>query len=257
MAFAFNSITTNNAGAGSGSVSHTTAGLNPILFAAIGSTFPYRTLSYLRWDGDDFTIIKTLSWMDNDLDFGMHFGVFVAPGVKTANVTYALTGGCRSGHTAWSYTGAAQANALGVIKFNLGSGTSPSLTMENSAGQLIVDSLMSSWALAGVGTHSAGANQTNRGGVFVQEGDNRIRFRQSGGDEIAASPDVAMTWTINASRPYGHAAVPINPPPTGTRGYVVMSKMRDFMNDLKGGLVPPNELHNRYRGLKEQGLLTI
>jgi hypothetical protein len=43
----------------------------------------------------------------------------------------------------------------------------------------------------------------------------------------------------------------------GSRGYVVMSKMREFFEDIKRGLVPPDELHNRYRGLKEQGLLTI
>lgn len=43
----------------------------------------------------------------------------------------------------------------------------------------------------------------------------------------------------------------------GSRGYVVMSKMREFFEDIKRGLVPPDELRNRYRGLKEQGLLTI
>lgn len=43
----------------------------------------------------------------------------------------------------------------------------------------------------------------------------------------------------------------------GSRGYVVMSKMREFFEDIKRGLISPDELHNRYRGLKEQGLLTI
>ena len=66
-----------------------------------------------------------------------------------------------------------------------------------------------------------------------------------------------MSWTM-ANQRVCFIALGLNSKPSvGNQVIWIMSKLRDFFKDLREGLIPPEELQRRYRGLKDQGLVTI
>jgi len=75
-------------------------------------------------------------------------------------------------------------------------------------------------------------------------------------DQGEASTYVQVNYT-GPSTALGLAVAEIQAATGGNQVIWIMSKMRDFFKDLREGLIPPEELQRRYRGLNDQGLVTI
>jgi len=69
-------------------------------------------------------------------------------------------------------------------------------------------------------------------------------------NKILTQQEISKLWNDGDGYPYPFVT-------GGGQVIWMMSKMRDFFKDLREGLIPPQELQRRYRGLKEQGLVTI
>lgn len=78
------------------------------------------------------------------------------------------------------------------------------------------------------------------------------------GYEIATgtSETGGFYWNSSANA-YAGVGAAFSPGGAGHQIVWIMSKMRDFFKDLKAGLLSPEELQQRYRELKSQGLVTI
>lgn len=104
------------------------------------------------------------------------------------------------------------------------------------------------------GQHTAGAGQTERANSMTINPAWANRYDIS--TEPGTDGDVEMSWTGADMRLVWHG-YSLRGNLGGNQVIWIMSKIQDFFKDLKAGLIPPEELQNRYRGLKNQGLLTI
>ena len=186
-------------------------------------------------------------WYLENAPIGTHNLVFtVRPGSE---------GGCYNVH----------AISLGEVDFaslvrtvesaNVGTGLGVSDTITGiNPGDLIVS----------LGGHSKGLEAT-----LDNVGQTSIHHLNTGANDFPDSLSTVSSWTLAtgttenegvtwATQAYGGISIAaIRPRGAGNQVVWMMSKIHDFFKDLREGLIPPEELQHRYRGLKNQGLLTI
>lgn len=103
-----------------------------------------------------------------------------------------------------SYTGVDQTDPLGTAAGVTGSSAAPSVNVSSASGELVVDYVR---AFAGVTSLTANASQTSR---VEQEGWS-ANGPAAGNSEKAGAASVTMSWTLSASSPWAHIAVPLKP----------------------------------------------
>ena len=124
------------------------------------------------------------------------------------------------------------------------SGTLSTVTPTTIAGDVVVDVLCMGVPLTNL---AVGAGQTAR---FLNDDANPPEGGSS--DETAIGASTAMTWSWTTTRWWFAAAVPLIPGPVpggGPMWWFYANKWKDFLRDVKRGLVPPGVLRRQYQDL--------
>ena len=116
-----------------------------------------------------------------------------------------------------------------------GNGVAIAVNVASVVGELVVDA-----AVQNTDAAAAGAGQTER----LETHDTAVLGM---GSEEAGATTVAMTWTGNHARIWVTGGVSLKPILGATQAIIVMSKIQDFYDQLKGGLLSPDILQRRYR----------
>jgi hypothetical protein len=192
--------------------SHTVSGSNRILIVGVGirkSSGSASSVSSITYNGVSLTKInhvqdsagagsRTELWYLLNPDTGTHY----------VNVTMGAAKPFAAG--AISFKGVHQASPLGSEAASTGSGTTASVSVSSSIGELVVDAVTSADDTLPIPTLTAGSGQTGHWSEELNSGSGHLG--RTGGSQEAGAASVTMSWSISESRPWTIIAVPLKPP---------------------------------------------
>lgn len=162
----------------------------------------------------------------------------VAPPVGTATVTIAMSAKKDVAATSISFTGVNQSTPLGSPVSAAGQSTGASVTATSAVGELVLDTVTANGDANGLVVN---ASQTQQWNFFSGPGD--ASSARSGGSTKTGASSVAMSWTLNVSKPWSVVAVPIKPAPTPVIG---ATKNFQIVSDPANGVVNPKIIPGAY-----------
>lgn len=178
----------------------------------------------------------------------------VNPPVGTAQIVFTLTSAI-SGHARGMSLSYHRVNQdadpfRAVVNTAVGGGTSINLSVTTVAGDMVTDILQNagdSSALASANT--AGAGQTPR--INISRGTGYYPLGAAMSEKVATGTSTNMSWTISgdAAAALRMIVASIKPGPAGGNQviWVMLERMKQFYDDLKRGLIPPQEINRRYQ----------
>lgn len=169
-----------------------------------------------------------------------HWWLTPGSGTKTLVITWSGNGENRT--AAIGYIGVKQgSDAVRQSKNGTAWGNSISVTPSTSVlpGNLVLDGVLTSY---GSGTPGVGPDQTAR----VNESlGSQLRLHAS--EQLGSVSPATMSWTFSDSPKAAMWTIELQAGSSGNRAIIMFSKIQDFYDELKRGLIPPQELQKRYR----------
>jgi len=248
MAVLFDAATTANlSGVDPGTFEHTCTGANLLLVCVgmridTGQSPPDYSVSGVTYGGIALTQLDSWFAAGDGETRQQTFYLTAPPGsantvsvdfsaTPTANVRVAIAASFRNARVANPFGTSASAGA-----------NNPSVDVSSDTVGMVADFCLGKGSPT---TGTPGTGQTSRASIDTGDTGSDVFLGHS--TEPGAAT-VTMSWTETAAT-VRLFAVPINAGPAGGSQVVAMflQRWRDFMSDLKRGLVPPDELRRRYR----------
>ncbi len=182
-------------------LSHTTsAGANRLLI--VGVDVRDRSVTSVRYNGINLT---RAGFASNSDEARAEIWYLLAPPSGTFNVVVNLSGEADVVIGAATFTGVHQTTPLGTLVGRTGDSSTPSAPVSSAAGEWVFDTM----AAREVSSISVGAGQT-------QVWNTGVSGLRGGASTEPGAASVTMSWSMNESKKWAIAAVPIKPAPETT-----------------------------------------
>lgn len=218
MAIAYDTATTSTGSSvNSLSFSHTCTGSDLLLLVAVTMRrINSATVDDVTYNGVSMTLVTTATSGSRYAELWRLAGP--ATGSNTVAVSLSTTEQEVSAGV-MSFTGVDQTTPVGTAATATGSGTTPSVAVSSTTGELVVDAL----AIENAGTLSVGAGQTSRYNTFGAGG-----WNKHAGSTEPGAVSTTMSWSDTVGGEWAIIGVPMKPATGGGGGSGVPVKMFQY-----------------------------
>lgn len=209
-----------------------------ILFTAWYDTGGMTTRTY-----DGVTLDYLITQANSSVDPSrVYIYYMLSPPAGAHTIAYTM-GSVYNNYCVQTWSGVNQNTPFGTPSIGIGNDQLITRTVSSAAGDVVIDN--ASFVTTPGRTITLGADQTSLYG----ENSGSEPILGYGGSYEAGAASVDMTWALEATAQWASAAVALKPAPGGSQGIMIWSKMQDFYDELKRGLIPSWDLQRQYKEL--------